>query len=78
MTGDGGGAQCEPCGGGGAASGEDMVSLGSFRAGTDGRVRVTLARVDPAGARFVDVSVERDDGDPTHSRRSVLRWAALS
>jgi hypothetical protein len=55
-----------------------MVSLGSFRAGTDGRVRVTLARVDPAGARFVDVSVERDDGDPTHSRRSVLRWAALS
>ncbi|CAA9477739.1 MAG: hypothetical protein AVDCRST_MAG13-962, partial [uncultured Solirubrobacteraceae bacterium] len=59
--------------------GEDMVSLGSFRAGADGRVRVTLPLgVDPAGARYVDVSVERDDGDPTHSRRSVLRSAALS
>jgi len=59
--------------------GEDMVSLGSFQAGPDGRVRVALPlAVDPAGARFVDVSVERDDGDPTHSRRSVLRSAALS
>jgi anti-sigma-K factor RskA len=59
--------------------GEDMVSLGTFRAGADGRVRATLPLgVDPARARFVDVSVERDDGDPTHSRRSVLRSAALS
>jgi anti-sigma-K factor RskA len=59
--------------------GTDMVSLGTFRAGADGRVRVTLPLgVDPAGARFVDVSVERDDGDPTHSQRSVLRSAALS
>jgi hypothetical protein len=34
--------------------------------------------VDPAAARFVDVSVERDDGDPAHSGRSVLRSSALS
>jgi anti-sigma-K factor RskA len=59
--------------------GSGMVSLGTFRAGADGRVRVTLPLgVDPASARFVDLSVERDDGDPTHSRRSVLRSDALS
>jgi anti-sigma-K factor RskA len=59
--------------------GDDMVSLGTFRAGPDGRVRVALPLgVDPAGARFVDLSVEHDDGDPTHSRRSVLRSSALS
>jgi hypothetical protein len=59
--------------------GEDMVSLGTFRAGADGRVRVALpVGVDPAAARFVDVSVERDDGDPAHSGRSVLRSSALS
>jgi anti-sigma-K factor RskA len=59
--------------------GEDMVSLGTFRPRADGRVRVALpVGVDPAAARFVDVSVERDDGDPTHSGRSVLRSSALS
>jgi len=59
--------------------GRDMVSLGTFRAGADGRVRVVLPLgVDPGAARFVDVSVERDDGDPTHSGRSVLRSSALS
>jgi anti-sigma-K factor RskA len=59
--------------------GDQMVSLGTFRAGPDGRVRVALPLgVDPAGARFVDLSVEREDGDPTHSGKSVLRSAALS
>ena len=52
----------------------DLVSLGSFRVGAGGGARVELpVPVDPSRYRFVDVSVERDDGDPSHSSRSVLR-----
>ena len=51
-----------------------LVALGSFRVGADGRARVSVpVPVDPTRYRFVDVSVERDDGDPSHSSRSVLR-----
>lgn len=53
--------------------------IGTFRVGADGtaRVRFPLA-VDPARYRYLDVSVEDDDGDPGHSGRSVLRSAALT
>ncbi len=53
-----------------------LVSLGTFRVGADGAatVRVPLG-VAPEGFAAVDVSVERADGDPGHSGRSVLRGA---
>lgn len=51
-----------------------LVALGSFRVGADGRARVNVpVPVDPTRYQFVDVSVEPDDGDPSHSSRSVLR-----
>ena len=50
------------------------MSLGSFRVGAKGGATVELPLpVDPSRYRFLDVSVERDDGDPSHSSRSVLR-----
>lgn len=52
----------------------DLLALGSFRVGADGRARIEVpVPVDPSEYRFVDLSVEPDDGDPTHSSRSVLR-----
>lgn len=53
---------------------DDLVSLGAFKVGPSGRaeVRVPLP-VDPAEFEFIDLSVERDDGDASHSGRSVLR-----
>jgi anti-sigma-K factor RskA len=59
--------------------GRRTTPVGTFRVGADGtaRVRFPLA-VDPTGYRFLDVSVQEDNGDPTHSGRSVLRSAALS
>lgn len=53
---------------------DDLVSLGSFKVGASGRatVRVPLP-VDPAEFEFIDLSIERDDGDASHSGRSVLR-----
>lgn len=53
--------------------------IGTFRVGADGTVRVRFPlAVDPARYRYLDVSVEDDDGDPGHSGRSVLRSAALT
>jgi anti-sigma-K factor RskA len=52
----------------------DLVSLGSFRVGAGGRATLEVPLpVDPSRYRFLDVSVEPDDGDPSHSARSVLR-----
>ena len=52
----------------------DLVSLGSFRVGAGGRATLEVPLpVDPARYRFLDVSVEPDDGDPSHSSRSILR-----
>ena len=53
---------------------EDLVSVGSFRVGEDGRATVEFPLgVDPSRYQLLDVSVEPDDGDPGHSSRSVLR-----
>lgn len=53
---------------------DDLVSVGAFRVGEDGSATVEFPLgVDPARYELVDVSVERDDGDPGHSARSVLR-----
>jgi len=53
---------------------DDLVSLGSFKVGSSGRatVRVPLP-VDPSQFSYVDLSIERADGDASHSGRSVLR-----
>jgi anti-sigma-K factor RskA len=52
----------------------DLVSLGSFRVSTGGRATLQVPLpVDPSRYRFLDVSVEPDDGDPAHSSRSILR-----
>ncbi len=53
-----------------------MVSLGTFRVGPDGRGTVTLpVSVDPAEYPIMDVSLEPNDGNPAHSRNSLLRSA---
>ncbi len=53
---------------------EDLVSLGSFRVERDGETEVELPiPVDPSEYGFLDVSVEADDGDASHSGDSVLR-----
>jgi anti-sigma-K factor RskA len=53
---------------------DDLVSVGAFRVGDDGTATVEFPLgVDPARYQLIDVSVERDDGDPGHSSRSVLR-----
>ena len=51
-----------------------LVSLGSFRVSRDGTadVRVPMP-VDPQAFDYLDVSLEPGDGDPGHSRHSVLR-----
>jgi anti-sigma-K factor RskA len=51
-----------------------MVSMGTFRVGRDGRLDVHMAvAVDVSRYALVDVSLEPDDGDPGHSKTSVLR-----
>jgi anti-sigma-K factor RskA len=53
---------------------DDLVSLGSFRVEGEATTRIELpVPADPADYRFLDVSVEPDDGDPSHSGDSVLR-----
>ena len=54
--------------------GGELVSLGSFRVPQSGTTDVSVPLpVDPGRFRFVDVSREPDDGDPAHSKVSVLR-----
>jgi anti-sigma-K factor RskA len=56
-----------------------LVSLGSFRVGAEGSATAELALpVDPARYGSFDVSLEPDDGDPSHSSDSVLRGPAAS
>jgi anti-sigma-K factor RskA len=51
-----------------------MVALGSFRVPASGHTTITVPLPgELTDYRFIDVSVERDDGDPGHSGRSVLR-----
>lgn len=53
-----------------------LLSLGAFRVPPEGATEVTVPLPVPLTAfGFVDVSVEPDDGDPSHSGRSVLRGA---
>jgi hypothetical protein len=49
-----------------------MVSIGLLAAGDDGEFAVPMELIDE-GYRIVDISVEPDDGDPTHSGVSVAR-----
>ncbi len=58
---------------------EDLVAVGTFRVGEDGRAEVEFPlAVDPRRFQVLDVSVEPVDGDPGHSSRSVLRSRPLS
>lgn len=51
-----------------------MVSMGTFRVRKDGKLDVHMAvAVDVTRYALVDVSLEPDDGDPSHSKTSVLR-----
>lgn len=53
---------------------DDLISLGSFRVDESGAAEVQVPLpVDPARFEFLDISVERDDGDASHSGVSVLR-----
>ena len=53
---------------------KDLVALGSFRVPATGAASVELpVPVAPGDFRFVDVSLEPQDGDPRHSGQSVLR-----
>ena len=55
---------------------EQLISLGSFRVPSSGAVEVAVPLpVAVSDFAFIDVSVERQDGDPGHSGRSVLRGA---
>jgi len=51
-----------------------MVSMGTFRVGRDGSVDAEMpVAVDVRRYRLVDVSLEPDDGNPAHSKTSVMR-----
>lgn len=53
---------------------DEVVSLGGFRVGDDGTGELEAELPDdPSTYRFFDVSVEKADGDASHSGRSVLR-----
>jgi hypothetical protein len=52
----------------------EIVSLGSFTVGPDGRADTVISiPFDLDGYDSFDVSVEQEDGDPSHSGESVLR-----
>jgi len=52
----------------------ELVALGTFRVEPDGdsRIEVPLP-VNPGKYEYFDVSIQPDNGDPSHSGRSVLR-----
>lgn len=53
---------------------DDLVALGAFRVPATGDATVALpVPVRASDFRFVDVSLEPEDGDPSHSGTSVLR-----
>jgi hypothetical protein len=49
-----------------------MISIGLLASGDEGEFAVPMELID-RGYRIVDISVEPDDGDPTHSGVSVAR-----
>lgn len=52
----------------------ELVSLGSFNVSDSGEAEIEVpVPVDPASFRYLDVSREPADGDPSHSTDSVLR-----
>ena len=52
----------------------ELVSLGSLRVPGSGRAALDIELpVDPGRFRFIDLSREPADGDPSHSTISVLR-----
>ena len=52
--------------------GERMIAVGLLAAGDEGEFEVPLGLIEE-GYRIVDISVEPDDGDPTHSGVSLAR-----
>ncbi len=52
--------------------GERMIALGLLASGDEGEFEVPVGLIDE-GYRIVDISVEPDDGDPTHSGVSLAR-----
>ena len=53
---------------------DDLVSLGAFRVGESGQAMVRVpVPVDPSQYAFLDLSLESDNGDASHSGRSLLR-----
>jgi hypothetical protein len=52
--------------------GERMISIGLLASGAEGEFAVPMDLIDQ-GYRIVDISVEPDDGDPTHSGVSLAR-----
>ena len=52
--------------------GERMVSIGLLASGDEGEFAVPMDLIEQ-GYRIVDISVEPDDGDPTHSGVSIAR-----
>ena len=52
--------------------GKRMVAIGFLASGDEGRFDVPMGLIDK-GYRIVDISVEPDDGDPTHSGVSLAR-----
>ncbi len=52
--------------------GERMISIGLLASGDEGEFAVPMDLIDE-GYRIVDISVEPDDGDPTHSGVSLAR-----
>ena len=57
----------------------ELLSLGSFRIPRSGAAEISVpVPGNPSRYRFLDVSLERDDGNPAHSKRSVLRGSTSS
>ncbi|MBC2932785.1 anti-sigma factor [Nocardioides sp. zg-1228] len=52
--------------------GKRMISIGLLAAGDEGEFAVPMRLIDE-GYRIVDISIEPDDGDPTHSGVSLAR-----
>jgi anti-sigma-K factor RskA len=59
-------------------SATDLVSVGTFVVGPDGRASVVMpVTASPRRYPFIDISLEPPDGNPAHSSISVLRSKAL-
>ncbi|MDQ2621884.1 MAG: anti-sigma factor [Actinomycetota bacterium] len=52
----------------------ELVALGTFRVEPDGESQIEVPLpVSPGDYQYFDVSIQPDNGDPSHSGRSVLR-----